>query len=178
MAEYVQVFYIPRDDSGELEILLRPRNEENVNGIVWEDVRNEKEEGKSGRGFKCSMAGVCPSGRHARTSKTTSPLATLALISKTVKLQFGWGLAFGPSEILILRVSESHSGRLRFQLSISLCEFPSECILEKGASEKLITAYLHWCRPACHAATKLGCPIMPKPRASILAGGLRTSHFV
>lgn len=42
MAEYVQVFYIPRDDSGELEILLRPRNEENVNGIVWEDVRNVK----------------------------------------------------------------------------------------------------------------------------------------
>lgn len=40
--EYVQVFYIPRDDSGELEILLRPRNEENVNGIVWEDVRNVK----------------------------------------------------------------------------------------------------------------------------------------
>jgi hypothetical protein len=42
LAEYVQVFYILRDDSGELEILLRPRNEENVNGIVWEDVRNVK----------------------------------------------------------------------------------------------------------------------------------------
>jgi hypothetical protein len=42
LAEYVQVFYIPRDDSGELEILLRPRNEGNVNWIVWEDVRNVK----------------------------------------------------------------------------------------------------------------------------------------
>ena len=42
LPEYVQVFYIPRGDSGELEILSRPRSEEYVNGIVCEDVRNVK----------------------------------------------------------------------------------------------------------------------------------------